>query len=404
MSLLKKSFLNTAAVVCATALIFGPSAPALAEKDAKKPDAPQAQQAALAKEAGSAILLDAATGTVLFEKNSHEKLPPASVTKVMTMLLIMDAVKDGKVKFEDKIRTSEYAASMGGSQIFLEPGEEMTLDEMFKGIAVASANDAAVAVAEHIAGSEQEFVAMMNKRAQELGCADTHFNNVNGLPTDNHYTSAHDLAIMSRELLKHEGVTKYTAVYEDHLRKSSAKPFWLVNTNKLVKFYNGMDGLKTGYTAEAKYCLSATAERNGFRLVAVVMGEPTSPTRNAEISQMMDYGFANYKSEVLYKQGEVVEKVKIDKGKIAELPLVANDTVGILMKKGEKKEAYQKLVALKEDIKAPVKKGQVIGQVTVKQGEKEVAKVDLVAGVDVGEANMWELFKRTVEKWMTFGE
>jgi serine-type D-Ala-D-Ala carboxypeptidase (penicillin-binding protein 5/6) len=392
---------KTALLLTAAALLFGTAAqPALA---ADKPTAKPATQAELAKSAVSAVLMDAATGTVLFEKNSHQKLPPASVTKVMTMLLIMEAVDQGKVKLSDRIRTSEYAASMGGSQIFLEPGEEMTLDEMFKGIAVASANDAAVAVAEHLGGSEEEFVRLMNERAKELGCTDTHFSNVNGLPVEQHYTSAHDLAIMSRELLKHEGVTKYTAIYQDYLRKDAEKPFWLVNTNKLVRFYSGMDGLKTGYTTEAKYCLSATANRNGFRAIAVVMGEPTSPTRNAEISQMMDYAFANYKSEVLYKAGQVVQKVEIDKGEVPELALIAKDTVGILMKKGDKKEAYQREVTLKDDVKAPIKKGQVIGQVLVKNGGQEVAKVDLIAGQDVGEASMWQLFKRTVERWMTFG-
>jgi D-alanyl-D-alanine carboxypeptidase (penicillin-binding protein 5/6) len=277
------------ALVCGAALLFGTMQPVLAEKK------PEQVQVELAKQAVSAVLMDAATGTVLFEKNSHEKLPPASVTKVMTMLLIMEAVADGKVNWQDKIRTSEHAASMGGSQIFLEPGEEMTLEEMMKGIAVASANDAAVAVAEHLAGSEETFVQMMNERAKQLGCVDTHFSNVNGLPTENHYTSAHDLAIMSRELLKHEEVVKYTSIFQDYLRKGSEKPFWLVNTNKLVRFYEGMDGLKTGFTAEARYCLAATAKRNGMRLVAVVMGEPTSQIRNGEISSMMDFGFANYK-------------------------------------------------------------------------------------------------------------
>ena len=389
------------ALLCSATLMLTPAAslPAHAEKAVAKPQT----QAELAKQAMSAVLMDAATGTVLFDKNSHEKLPPASVTKVMTMLMIMEAVDNGKVKFTDKIRTSEYAASMGGSQIYLEPGEEMTLEEMLKGIAIASANDAAVAVAEHLAGSEDEFVAQMNQRAKELGCNDTHFSNVNGLPTENHYTSAHDIAVMSRELLKHEEVTKFTALYEDYLRKGSEKPFWLVNTNKLVRFYNGMDGLKTGFTGEARYCLSATAKRNGFRVIAVVMGEPTSPTRNAEISQMMDYAFANYKSEVLYQKGQAVEKVNIDKGELKELPLLAADTVGILMKKGDKKEGYLKHIVVNE-VKAPIKKGQVVGQVVIKKGETEVAKVDLVAAQDVNPASMWQLFKRTAESWLTFGE
>jgi len=388
---------NLFTLICTAALLCAPIQPAAQAAEAPKP------QAELARDTLSAVLLDAATGTVLFEKNSHEKLPPASVTKVMTMLLIMEAVDSGKAAWTDKIRTSEYAASMGGSQIFLQPGEEMTLDEMFKGIAVASANDAAVAVAEHLAGSEDEFVRLMNERARELGCADTHFSNVNGLPVANHYTSAADIALMSRELLKHETVTKYTSIFQDHLRKDSEKPFWLVNTNKLVRFYNGMDGLKTGFTAEAKYCLSATAKRGGFRVIAVVMGAPTSPSRNAQISQMMDYAFANYKSEVLYQKGQEVERVKIDKGEVQALPLTAADTVGILMKKGEKKEGYQKEIVI-GDVQAPVRKGQVVGQIVIRKDDQEIAKTNLVAAQDVSPASMWQLFKRTVESWMTFGE
>lgn len=390
------------AVTCAAMLLFAPAQPAAhaAEPDKGKAPAPQAE---LAQDSMSAVLMDAATGAVLFEKNSHEKLPPASVTKVMTMLLIMEAVDSGKVTWKDKIRCSDYAASMGGSQIFLQPGEEMTLEDMFKGIAVASANDAAVAVAEHLAGSEDEFVRLMNERATELGLKDTHFSNVNGLPVDNHYTTAHDIAVMSRELLKHEAVTKFTSLFQDYLRKDSEKPFWLVNTNKLVRFYNGMDGLKTGFTSEAKYCLSATAKRGGFRVVAVIMGAPTSPSRNAQISQMMDYAFANYKSEVLFQKGQAVQNVAIDKGDVAQLPIIASDTIGILMKKGEKADGFQREVVL-NDIQAPVKKGQVVGQVVIRKNGQEVARTDLIAAQDVAEAGLWTLFKRTVEKWMTFGE
>ncbi|MFD2168877.1 D-alanyl-D-alanine carboxypeptidase family protein [Tumebacillus lipolyticus] len=388
------------ALLCATALMFASFTGVASAAETKQKQ--QAAQVNLAKQSTSAVLMDQATGTVLFEKNAHQKLPPASVTKVMTMLLILEAVGNGKVKWSDRIRTSENAASMGGSQIFLEVGEEMTLDEMFKGIALASGNDAAVAVAEHLAGSEENFVQMMNERAAQLGCKNTSFRNVNGLPVENHFTSAHDVALMSRELLKHEEVTKYTGVYQDHLRKSSEKPFWLVNTNKLVRFYNGMDGLKTGYTAEAKYCLSATAKRNGFRVIAVAMGAPTSPVRNAEISQMIDYAFANYKSEVLYKPGQVVQQVRIDKGGVPYLPIITTDTVGVLMKKGEKQTAYRQEIRLNE-VKAPIQKGQIVGSVVIKKDEQEIAKADLVAGLDVGKASMWTLFKRTVESWLSFG-
>ena len=284
MSLKNISGRKLAALICSAAMVFASVVtPAYA---AEKPKA--TTQVELAKESVSAVLLDSATGTVLFEKNSHQKLPPASVTKVMTMLMIMEAVQNGKVNWKDKIRVSEYAASMGGSQIFLQPGEEMTLEEMLKGIAVASGNDAAVAVAEHLAGSEEEFVKQMNQHAKELGYAWTRISPTSTVcqpktTTHRHMTSPScpaNCSSMTGSPSSHRS-TKIT------LRKDSEKPFWLVNTNKLVRFYNGMDGLKPGFTAEAKYCLSATAKRNNFRLIAVIMGAPTSQQRNAEISQII---------------------------------------------------------------------------------------------------------------------
>lgn len=363
----------------------------------KKPEESATIQ--LAKDSRSAVLMDAATGQVLFEKNSHEKLPPASVTKVMTMLLIMEAVDSGKVKWSDKIKTSENAASMGGSQIFLQVGEEMTLEEMMKGIAVASGNDASVAVAEHLAGSVDEFVRQMNERAAQLGLKDTHFANVNGLPVENHYSSAYDIAVISRELLKHERILKWTSIYSDYLRKGSEKPFWLVNTNKLVRFYQGMDGLKTGFTAEARYCLSATAKRDQFRLISVVMGAPTSPIRNKEISQMMDWGFANYRSETVYKAGQVVETALVDKGETPKVPLVAKDTVGVVVKKGQHKEAITRQVEI-GDIQAPLHKGQVVGVITASRKGEIVAKSDIVVASDVPKARFLTILGRTINDWL----
>jgi D-alanyl-D-alanine carboxypeptidase len=271
-----------------------PAAAAAEEKTKGAPAASQDGAVKLAPSARSAILMDADSGTIIFEKNSHDRLPPASITKIMTMLLVMEALDEGRIKLTDKVTASEYAASMGGSQIFLEAGEEMTVEDLLKGVAIASGNDASVALAEKIAGTEQEFVRMMNERAQQLGLKNTHFVNANGLPAENHYTSAYDIAVMSRELLKHPEITKFTGLYQDYLRKDTDKPFWLVNTNKLVRFYAGADGLKTGYTSEAKFCLSATAKRDDFRVIAVVMGEPDTKTRNAEVSQMFDYAFAMF--------------------------------------------------------------------------------------------------------------
>ncbi|GIP41724.1 D-alanyl-D-alanine carboxypeptidase [Paenibacillus sp. J45TS6] len=348
----------------------------------------------LAENAISAVLLDADTGTIIYEKNGHEKLPPASITKIMTMLLVVEAIDAGKLKWTDKVRTSEYAASMGGSQIFLEAGEEMTVDDMLKGIAMASGNDASVAMAEKLAGTEAAFVELMNKRAKELGMNDTHFANCNGLPVDNHYSSAHDIAIMSRELLKHKDVTKYTGAYQDHLRKDSEKPFWLVNTNKLVRFYPGADGLKTGYTSEAKFCLSATAVKDGMRVVAVVLGEPNTKTRNSEVSNMMDYAFSQYMMKTIYKKGDVIGKVQIEKGNIKEIEIIADTPYSVLMKRGASDETTQQLT-IPAEIKAPIAKGQVLGKLIVSQDNKVLKEFEIKAAVDVEKAGFWKLFKRT---------
>ncbi|HEY2493222.1 MAG TPA: D-alanyl-D-alanine carboxypeptidase family protein [Paenibacillus sp.] len=364
----------------------------------KKTTKDQVKSPELAASAISAILMDADTGTIIYEKNSHDKLPPASITKVMTMLLTMEALDDGKLKLTDKVRTSEYAASMGGSQIFLEPGEEMSVDEMLKGIAMASGNDASVAMAEKISGSEEAFVELMNERTAELGLKDTHFVNCNGLPADNHYSSAHDIAVISRELLKHNEITKYTGSYQDYLRKDSKKPFWLVNTNKLVRFYNGVDGLKTGYTSEAKFCLTATAVRDDLRAVAVVLGEPNTKTRNSEVSQMFDYMFSHYSKEPIYKKGDVMGTVKINKGKRTELSLVAGQNYSVLMKKSGNKTNIRHELQLDTELKAPIKDGQVLGNLVVYQGEQMLKKFELKSPVKVDKAGWWTLFKRTTAK------
>ncbi|MFD1955799.1 D-alanyl-D-alanine carboxypeptidase family protein [Paenibacillus thailandensis] len=350
----------------------------------------------LAASARSAILIDADTGTVIFEKNSHDKLPPASITKVMTMLLIMESIESGKIKMSDKVTASEYASSMGGSQIFLEPGEEMTVEELLKGIALASGNDASVAMAEKIAGTEQQFVEMMNAKARELGLKDTHFVNCNGLPAADHYTSAHDIAVMSRELLKYEEITKFTGLYQDHLRKTSEKPFWLVNTNKLVRFYSGADGLKTGYTSEAKYCLTATAKRDGFRVIAVVMGEPNTKTRNAEVTQMFDYSFAQYMNYPIFKPGDTIGEVKIEKGAVRTLPLVAGESYGILLRKGTDTKEIRYELKLDATLKAPVAKGQKIGTLVVYQGNQQVKQFPLEAPEDIAKAGLWTMVKRSL--------
>lgn len=370
--------------------------PSYAEENSKPGEG--SSQEELAPGARSAILLDADTGTIIYEKNSHDKLPPASITKIMTMLLTMEAIDEGQLQWTDKVRTSEYAASMGGSQIFLEPGEEMTVDEMLKGIAMASGNDASVAVAEKIAGSEEAFVKLMNEKAAELGMKDTHFVNCNGLPAENHYTSAHDIAVMSRELLKYDQITKYTGAYQDYLRKESEKPFWLVNTNKLVRFYTGADGLKTGYTSEAKFCLSATAKRDGLRAVAVVMGAPDTKTRNNEVSRMFDYAFSQYSMHSIYKSGEVLGIVKIQKGTAPEISIQADKDYSVLVKKGVKSPDIRHEIQMDPNLKAPVAAGQVVGKLTVYQGDRVVKEFELTSPVEVKKAGFWKLFKRTTGK------
>lgn len=348
----------------------------------------------LATEARSAILIERDTGTILYEKNAHEPLPPASMTKIMTMLLIMEAIDQGKLKLDERVRASEYAASMGGSQIFLEPGEEMTVDDLLKGVAIGSGNDASVALAERIAGSEEAFVHMMNEKAKQLGLKHTTFENTTGLPAKNHYSTAYDMAMMAKELLKYDLITKYTGTYEDYLREHTDKKFWLVNTNRLVKFYPGVDGLKTGYTSEAKYCLTATAKKGNMRVIAVVFGAPTPKARNAQITKMLDYAFSHYETKPLYKKGETIALLPVSKGKKKAVAAVTSEPISVLLQKGEKSEAVKTTWKLDEKVKAPVKKGDVLGTLVVKKDGAVIAKSPLVAKEQVEEANMWELFKR----------
>jgi serine-type D-Ala-D-Ala carboxypeptidase (penicillin-binding protein 5/6) len=356
----------------------------------------------LSPNARSAVLMDADTGTVMFEKNPDEKLPPASITKVMTMLLIMEALDQGKLKMDEKVRTSEYAASMGGSQIFLEVGEEMTVQDMLKGIAMASGNDASVAMAEKIGGSEQGFVQMMNDKAKQLGMANTHFANPNGLPAEGHYSSARDIAIMSRELLKHEQITKFTSQYQDYLRKDSEKPFWLVNTNKLVRFYSGADGLKTGFTSEARFCLTATAKRDNFRVISVVLGEPDTKTRNAEVSKLFDYAFSQYTNYPLVQSGDVLGDVKIKRGKPETVQLTASHPYSILLKKGEAVQDIRHELQIDPELKAPIEAGQPIGKIVVFRGDQAVKEFPLEAPVSIPKAGWWDMMKRTTSHLFSF--
>lgn len=362
------------------------------------------KSAQLVEDAKSAILIERDTGTILYEKNSNEELPPASMTKVMTMLLIMEALDEGKLDMNEKIRTSEYAASMGGSQIFLEPGEEMTTNQMLKGIAIGSGNDASVAMAERIAGSEEAFVEMMNKKAKELGLKNTKFQNTTGLPEADHFSTAHDMAMMAKELLKYKDITKYTGTYEAYLRENTDKKFWLVNTNKLVRFYPGVDGLKTGFTNEARYCLTATAEKDGMRVIAVVFGAPTSKERNAQVSKMLDFAFTQYKTHPIYERNVSLGNAEISKGDKKKIKVVTSEPISILTKKGENIEDVEKQVTIDKKIKAPVHKGDKVGTLELVRDGKVVVKSPLVANEDVNEASWWQLYKRAFGMFSKIGD
>ena len=325
--------------------------------------------------AKSAILMEESTGNILYESNPDERLPIASVTKVMTMLLRMVAVDCGKLRLDDMVTVSENAMSYGGSTMFLETGEQLTVNDMLKGIAVASANDGCVAMAEHLAGSESAFVDMMNERAKELGMENTHFMNTNGLDEDDHYSSARDVAIMSRELMKHETIFNYTSIWMDTLRGGK---FQLANTNKLIRFYDGANGLKTGSTSKALCCLSAAAKRNDMQLIAVVLGAPTSAERFASAKSLLDYGFANYAVNTQITAGDEVQKIAVEKGVDKEVDVVAGDSCSTLVKKGQE-DNITKEIKIDETITAPIEAGQKIGTMTISRDGEVIADIDLNA-------------------------
>ena len=344
----------------------------------------------------SAILISQDTGEVLYEHNAHEKLRPASVTKVMTILLIMEEIDSGRLSYSDKIACSENASSMGGSQIWLDTTEELTVDEMLKAICVVSANDCTVAMAEHIAGSEEMFVEKMNQRAKELGMNDTTFKNCHGIDEDGHETSSYDIALMSRELLKnHPEITKYTTIWMDSLRDGKSD---LVNTNKLIKNYQGATGLKTGSTSLALFNLSASATRENLSLIAVVMRAPTTKERFSCARKLLDYGFSNYQYKKLAEKDCEVMKVPVMKGTEAEVAVKYSDSVGKVMKKKEDGNVEQEVI-INGDIIAPIQKGDVLGNVFYRVNGEEVASVELVADSSVEKLSFFNMGKRVVKKW-----
>ena len=376
-------------------LIF--SGVVFAETNGKKAENTEKKSTLLA-EAKSAILMEQSTGKVLYEASPDEKCKIASVTKTMTMLLIMEAIKDGKIKYTDMVTTSEYAASMGGSQVFLEPGEEMSVNDMLKAICVSSGNDAAVAMAEHIGGSEEAFVEMMNKRAAELGAKNTHFINCNGLDeTDEHYSTARDVALISCELLKHEDIQNYTTIWMDTLRDGK---FGLSNTNKLIRFYKGANGIKTGSTSVAKYCLSASAKRDGMQLVAVVLGAPSTQERFSGATKLLDYGFANYSVADGKKLSGGIEKIKVIGGESDFAEAEVKDSGNIVVKKGDADKIEVKK-NVEESIKAPARKGTKVGELIYMLDGKEIGKKDITLINDVKKIKLYKMYIKILKKWLS---
>lgn len=348
-------------------------------------------------ESGAAILIEQTTGQVLYEKNCHEPLRPASVTKVMSILLIMEQIQEGKLSLTDRISCSETARGMGGSQIWLDTTETLTVDEMLKAICVVSANDCVVAMAEHIAGSESAFVQMMNDKAKALGMNDTCFKNCHGIDEDGHITSAYDIALMSKELLnKYPEITKYTTIWMDSLRDGKSQ---LVNTNKLIKTYKGITGLKTGSTSLALYNLSASATREDLSLIAVIMKAPSTKIRFAEAEKILDYGFAKFSFKSFGKEGDFVKNVAITKGNKSTVEVVLESNSGTLIEKGKEKQIDQ-TIELEESVSAPITKGQKLGEVTFSLEGKVLATTNIVAKTSVDKLNLFTMAKRVIYSWI----
>lgn len=351
----------------------------------------------------SAILVDNLSGKVLYEKNADEKLAPASMTKLASMLMVMEAIDNGNLKFEDKVTISEEAANMGGSQVFLQAGEVYTVYDLLKSVAIASGNDAVVALAEKIGGSQSGFIDMLNKRLKEIGATNTNFVNAHGLDAEGHYSTARDMSIIARELLKHPKILEFTSIYEEYLEKNDGSRIWLVNTNKLVRFYDGVDGLKTGFTKTAGYCLTATASKNNFRLISVVMGEDTSENRSSDTVKMLNYGFNTFKINIIKTKGESLGKVRVEKGKQDKANIVLlNDATEILKNTDPVTEYKFNLKVSK--IKAPVKVGDIVGTAEIIDSEGNIVdEVDVTVEKDIKKANIFDYMLRNL-KTIGFGK
>lgn len=340
--------------------------------------------------AKSGILIEANTGKIIYEKNKDERLSVASMTKMVAQTIILEEIEKGNINWSDMVTVSRNASGMGGSQIYLEEGEKITVEDLMKGISVASGNDATVAMAEYISGSEEKFVKRMNKVVKDLKLKNTHFSNCTGLDQKDHYSSSYDMAIVARNLVvNHSEIIKFSSIREDYLRENTDKKFWLVNTNKLISFYDGADGLKTGHTDDALYCLAATAKRNNLRLIAIALGEVDSKTRNKEVMELLDYGFNNLKMNILKRKGSIVSKVKLDKANTKYLNLIIKENLGVIEGVGEKKNYKYKVILNK--IKYPIYKGETVGKINILYKNNIVSTSDLVCNSNIKKINYFKL-------------
>lgn len=356
--------------------------------------------AELVETAKSAILIEASTGEVLYEKNADEALAPASMTKMMTLLLTMEAIEKGSIGLEDEVPVSENAASMGGSQVFLEAGAMYTLDEIIKAVCIASGNDAAVVLAEAIGGSTAHFVEMMNDKAKELGLTATNFVNVYGLDADGHLSSARDMAKMGRELIKHDLILKYSSIYEDYLKKKDGSSLWMVNTNKLVRFYQGVDGLKTGYTGKAGFCLTATGEWKGLRLISVVMGEPDQDARSKDTVALLNYGKSVYKVNTILEKDTILGEIDIELGeKLKEEITILEDAKDLSKINGEE-EKYSYKMNL-DKVKAPVKRGDKVGTLKLYSNDEKIGEMDITVKETVEKCSFFKVLKRVLQVFVS---
>lgn len=350
----------------------------------------------LAENAKSAIMIEATTGEILYKKNEKERLAPASMTKIMSLILIMENVENGKLKWNDIVVTSNYASSMRGSQVFLKPNEIMSVEDLVKAICVASANDATVAMAEKIAGTEKAFVKLMNDKAKELGAVNTNFVNSTGLPAKDHYSTAYDMSIMAKELIRHEKILSFTKIYEDYLRKNTSNSFWLVNTNKLVRFYDYIDGLKTGFTDDAGYCLTATGKKGNMRLITVVMKEDNTDNRTKDTIAMMDYGFNMYSVKNIISKGNKIGNIYINLGKEEYADISSLEDINIVNSNQDNEAKFTYEIET-DNVTAPLSKGSVVGKITVYKDGKYFNSSNLIITKNIKKANIVKVFFRNIK-------